>query len=254
MKNSLVSFTFCLSVLWITPAYSQIADTLTQQARKWYQTKAFKTAAVPSLLISYGFLTVGNNGFPYNSYEAYQDIQQHFPGFNTKVDNITTLVPAFAVYGLNAVGVKGKHRFADRTLLLGFSGAIANVASLGLKRNVERLRPDESNNFSFPSGHTTNAFVCAEFMHQEYKDESVWYSVAGYTVASATGVMRMLNNRHWLSDVLVGAGIGMLSTKVTYLVYPLVEQKISRSKHQQLGLMPVYNGGGVSLVLVVVCK
>ena len=258
MKNSIVSFTLYFSVLFINPAYCQQADSLVQPAQKpskqWYQTNAFKTAAVPSLLIGYGLITVGNKGFLYNSYDAYQDIQQRFPGFSTNLDDITTLTPAFAVYGLNAVGVKGKHAFVERTLLLAFSGAIANVTSVSLKGSVQRLRPDGSNNFSFPSGHTTNAFVAAEFMHQEYKDKSTWYSVAGYTVASATGVMRMLNNRHWLSDVLVGAGIGMLSTKVTYLVYPLVKQKIGRGKNQHLGVMPLYNGSGVSLLVVFVCK
>jgi membrane-associated phospholipid phosphatase len=56
--------------------------------------------------------------------------------------------------------------------------------------------------------------MCAEFMHQEYKDQSVWYSIAGYTAATATGVLRMYNVRHWFSDVVAGAGIGILGTKL----------------------------------------
>jgi membrane-associated phospholipid phosphatase len=138
--------------------------------------------------------------------------------------------------------------------LLAFSGTVAYISTISLKRSVQRLRPDGSNNFSFPSGHTAIAFVTAEFMHQEYKHKSVWYSVAGYTVASATGVMRMLNNRHWLSDVMVGAGIGMVSTKVTYLVYPWLKEKMSRAIKQELSLMPVYNGSGISLVGVFMYK
>ena len=39
---------------------------------------------------------------------------------------------------------------------------------------------------------------------------SPWYAVGGYAVATFTGVMRVLNNRHWISDVLSGAGIGIL--------------------------------------------
>jgi membrane-associated phospholipid phosphatase len=258
MKNNIFSFTLILSVFFINPAYCQVADSLTVQTqqsfRQWYQTKAFNTAAVPSLLIGYGLLTVGNKGFPYSSYEAYKDIQQHFPGFYTNLDDFTPLAPAAAVYGLNAVGIKGRHTFADRTLLLAFSGTVAYISTISLKRSVQRLRPDGSNNFSFPSGHTAIAFVTAEFMHQEYKHKSVWYSVAGYTVASATGVMRMLNNRHWLSDVMVGAGIGMVSTKVTYLVYPWLKEKMSRAIKQELSLMPVYNGSGISLVVVFMYK
>jgi hypothetical protein len=52
----------------------------------------------------------------------------------------------------------------------------------------------------------------------------------------------MLNNEHWMSDVLVGAGIGILTTKVTYLLYPLVKNCIgSRSRRKgdnNLSLLP----------------
>ena len=40
--------------------------------------------------------------------------------------------------------------------------------------------------------------------------------MAGYSVATATGIMRVLNNRHWVSDVLSGAGIGIMSTELAY--------------------------------------
>ena len=47
---------------------------------------------------------------------------------------------------------------------------------------------------------------------------SPWFSVAGYGVAAATGVMRVLNNRHWVSDVMSGAGIGIMSTELGYAI------------------------------------
>ena len=51
---------------------------------------------------------------------------------------------------------------------------------------------------------------------------SPWYSVAGYGVATATGVMRVLNNRHWVSDVLSGAGIGIMSGELAYAMSDLL--------------------------------
>jgi len=97
-----------------------------------------------------------------------------------------------------------------------------------LKRNTGILRPDGSDYRSFPSSHTAIAFVSATFLHEEYKDRSVWYGVAGYSIATVSGVLRMMNNKHWMSDVLVGAGIGILTTKAVYLLYPVVKESLVR--------------------------
>jgi membrane-associated phospholipid phosphatase len=55
---------------------------------------------------------------------------------------------------------------------------------------------------------------------QEYKDVSIWYGISGYVVATGTGFFRMYNDRHWLTDVAAGAGIGILCTKTAYWLYP----------------------------------
>ena len=87
----------------------------------------------------------------------------------------------------------------------------------GIKYTAKEMRPDGSTANSWPSGHTATAFVGATILHKEYgMTRSPWYSVAGYGVATATGVMRVLNNRHWISDVLSGAGIGIMSTELAY--------------------------------------
>ena len=64
--------------------------------------------------------------------------------------------------------------------------------------------------------HFCLAHVGAEMMNQEFGWRSPWYSVAGYSMATATGLLRVMNNRHWLSDVVTGAGIGILTTKFSY--------------------------------------
>ena len=107
--------------------------------------------------------------------------------------------------------------------------------------NIER--PDGSSNNSFPSGHTATAFMGAEFLYQEYKDVSIWYGISGYIVAAGTGYFRMYNNRHWLSDVAAGAGIGILSTKIAYWIHPLIKRSIFKDKESTNGIvMPFYNG------------
>ena len=86
------------------------------------------------------------------------------------------------------------------------------------KFGIGRLRPDGSRHNSFPSGHTAMAFSSATILHREYGHLSPWVSVAGYSVATVTGISRMLNNRHWLTDVLVGASVGILGTELGYLI------------------------------------
>lgn len=102
------------------------------------------------------------------------------------------------------------------------------------------MRPNGSGFNSFPSGHTANVFASAEFLNQEYKDIHPWIGYAGYTVATATGILRMYNNKHWLSDVVAGAGFGILSTKVSYLIYPKLKQLILGKGHLNYNLVPSY--------------
>ena len=112
------------------------------------------------------------------------------------------------------VGIKGKHNFKERTIILGTSYLIMSASVLSLKSITKVERPDGSAFNSFPSGHTATAFASAELLWQEYKDISIWYGITGYLVAASTGAFRIYNDKHWLTDVVAGAGIGILSTKV----------------------------------------
>jgi membrane-associated phospholipid phosphatase len=252
MINKVLSLLFSISILINTKGFCQSEDTLTPKIqKKWHQTTFVKTAAVPALLISYGISTIGNRGF-YSSKEVRSDIQRQYPGFHTKLDNITQTVPLYAVYGLNLVGVKGKHNFVNRTLIYAISNTLMSTTVVAIKQATNVQRPDESNHSSFPSLHTARAFCAATFMHEEFKHRSPWYSVAGYSVATATGVMRMLNDEHWKSDVFVGAGIGILSAKITYLVYPWIQEQISkgRNKNTHTAFAPMYDGRSVGFAFV----
>ncbi len=93
----------------------------------------------------------------------------------------------------------------------------------GIKYTASEERPDGSTSNSFPSGHTATAFMAATILHKEYGlTRSLWYSVGGYTVATGIAAFRVMNNRHWVSDVLTGAGIGILSTELGYALSDLI--------------------------------
>lgn len=143
--------------------------------------------------------------------------------FHTEIDNYTQFAGIGLTVGLKLAGVEGRSswpRLAASSLAsYGVMAAFVN----GIKYTASEMRPDGSTRNSWPSGHTATAFVGATILHKEYGlTRSPWYSIAGYTVATATGVMRVLNNRHWVSDVLSGAGIGILSTELAYGICDLL--------------------------------
>jgi len=219
---------------------AQLADSSDISVKK-PQRIVVNTLLAPTILIGTGIATKGDRGW-YSSQDAYKCIQENYPDFQSNLDDYLIFLPAAGVYGLNLAGVKGKSNFLDRSLIYLVSVSLASVTTGIIKRSTDLMRPDGSDYLSFPSSHTAISFASATFLHEEYKDKSIWYGVAGYTIATASGVFRMLNNKHWMSDVLVGAGIGILTTKVTYLLYPLVKNRIgSRSRQKgdnNLSLLP----------------
>ena len=240
VNNRYLIFFVILSQLTHVITSAQISDS-SEIAPVWHQRTVVSVLLAPSILIGVGIATMNDNGF-YSSYDAYECIQKNYPNFHTNIDDYLMFVPAAGVYGLNLAGVKGKNNFADRSLIYFISFTIATLTSSTIKRATWVLRPDGSDYLSLPSNHTTIAFVSATFLHEEYKDQSIWYSIAGYSIATATGVLRMLNNKHWMSDVFVGAGLGILTTKAVYLVYPAVKNKFGSKNNKrsmnQLSLVP----------------
>ena len=143
--------------------------------------------------------------------------------FKTGIDDYTQYFGPAMTLGLKIGGVEGRSdwgRFlASAAMSYGIMAAIVN----GIKYTAKEMRPDGSQANSWPSGHTATSFVGASILHKEYGlTRSPWYSIAGYGVATATGVMRVLNNRHWVSDVLSGAGIGIMSTEVAYALSDVI--------------------------------
>ena len=143
--------------------------------------------------------------------------------FHNELDNYTQFAPAVLALGLNVAGVEGRSKLGRFAASAAMSYALMAGIVNPIKYGAKEMRPDGSTANSFPSGHTATAFVSATILHKEYGlTVSPWYSVAGYGIATATGVMRVLNNRHWVSDVLSGAGIGIFATEVAYGLSDLI--------------------------------
>lgn len=212
-----------------------------------------KAVAIPSLLIATGVWATTDNDI-INKYEIAEERNEFAPKFHTHIDDYLQYAPIAAVYGLNALGIKGEHDFANRTALLIKSELFMMAMVIPLKEITNVPRPDTGAPNSFPSGHTAQAFAAATFLHKEYGKDHPMYSVLAYTTATGIGVLRVMNNRHWASDVLVGAGIGILATNLAYLTHQNKwGSNKNKNKKTELMVMPVYNrgsiGAGMSLLL-----
>ena len=208
---------------------------------------AFRRAAIaPALLIAAGVATLDDDND--DNYEVQEERNRHIPNFRQHADDYLQHLPIVAVYGLNCLGVKGQNDFANRTAILIKTEVMVGVLTYSLKRLTAVPRPDTKERTSFPSGHTAQAFAAATFMAKEYGHKSIWYSIGAYTVATGVGAMRVMNNRHWVSDVLVGAGIGILSTNLVYLTHQYRWGK--KNKSGQTTVIPSYDGqtGMVSII------
>ena len=168
---------------------------------------------------------------------------QLLTNFKTDIDNYTQFFGPAMVVGLKLGGYEGRSDWTRLLTSAGVSYIIMAGFVNGLKYTVKEMRPDGSTANSWPSGHTATAFVGASLLHKEYGlTRSPLWSVTGYSVATATGVMRMLNNRHWISDVMSGAGIGIMSTELGYALCDVMfkEKGLLRSDLVQDGDNPSF--------------
>lgn len=145
---------------------------------------------------------------------------------------------------------KEKHSFVDQVFLLGIAEGINGGTLQLLKRTIDLRRPNGAD-LSFPSGHTANAFLGAHLAFKEFKDSSPVLAYSGYAAALFVAGSRVYKNKHWVADVVAGAGIGILSVELSYLIYFPIRNAIVRNMNlkasQNLVLAPMINekGGGV---------
>lgn len=153
----------------------------------------------------------------------FRDLRNSYAvGFRHDYDDYLQYAPLAFAWGLKACGVRSRSSWGRMIVSNAFSAALMAAMVNSLKYSVRAERPDGSTRNSFPSGHAATAFMAASILHKEFGHRSPWFSVGGYVVAAATGITRQLNNRHWMSDIMVGAGIGILSVELGYLFADLI--------------------------------
>jgi hypothetical protein len=243
---------FCqYSELSTTPARDSLPPRIDWNTPAIKRTFPYKSFIVPAAMVAYGVFSLQNNGLSAVNDKVKEEVyMERSSKKTTPIDNILPFIPVAAVYGLNAMGIEGKNNFRDRTMILGLSGLIMGGTVFVVKSFSGETRPDGSDQYSFPSGHTAAAFATAEFMRQEYKDVSPWYGVGAYAMAAATGYLRMYNNKHWAGDVVAGAGIGIMSTRLAYWIYPVIKRSLFKDKPMNTVVMPTYQNGSFGFGLV----
>lgn len=191
-------------------------DSTKQEKRNFTDTPLYQKTFVGVPLVVAGLIMKGEDTHFRSLRNDY--MQQ----FHRPFDNYTQYIPGAVMLGMKMAGVESRSSWGRMLTSDVFSTAIMTSVVYTMKHSTQVMRPDGSDNHSFPSGHTATAFMTATMLTKEYGHISPWIGIGAYTFATGTGLMRIANNRHWLSDVLTGAGIGILSTELGYYLADLV--------------------------------
>ncbi len=226
--------------LEVSPVLSeQIADdTLSLLLRKdqnrFFDHRAVRIGLAPTIFFTASALTWGERE------SIRRKRNRYIPGFRNVFDDYMQYAPAAAVYSMKLAKVRGRNSLSRTLFSHGASLVIMGAIVNSIKYTAKVERPDGSTRNSFPSGHTAMAFTNATLMHKEYGLVNPLYSIAGYSGATFTALGRSLNNRHWMPDILAGAGIGILSTQLGYFFI----DKLYGNEGDHIGLLSRVKGNG----------
>ncbi|WP_051718631.1 phosphatase PAP2 family protein [Hymenobacter sp. IS2118] len=225
-----------------TRKYENPAGVSSPEKAQWYKSKLFRATVIPAALITYGAVTAqGNAGINRQSREF---VRKQFRPVNSMIDNTVIFLPYLELGAVALAGVESRDDRLNTLLVIAKGEAIMLASVYAVKYLSREQRPDGSNNQSFPSGHTAQAFLAASIVHTEFRNKSQWYGVGAYTIASSVAALRMINDKHWQSDVVAGAGFGILSAHLAYLSHR--NRWGRKSIGRGIGLAPAYFGSGAS--------
>ena len=189
-----------------------------------------KAVILPATLMLYGCLKPVIPGIQKVDDQIWDNVMKNHPEFKTSADEYLMWAPTASLYIMDAFKVKTKNKFYEHLIIDAGSIVVAGGVGYVMRKISGNIEEYNTHDSQFPSGHTTNAFRGAEIVFQELKDSHPVLSYSGYVFASAVGVLRIYNKTHLLSEVLAGAGLGILSTKLTYLVFDKVKYKKKKGK------------------------
>jgi hypothetical protein len=236
-----LSFLIVFTLLF-TQIYGQKNDTVTSNKKLSY-----KHFIIPTALIASGSLLLGSR--------LNTDLQERSrvivgENFHSAADDVFPLIPIVQIYTGKYLGFHPKNTVLHQSIDI----VVANSITLGIitatKYLVQEERPDQSDNLSFPSGHTAIAFTNAALLFHEYRESNFWYASSGFLFATATGIFRVANNRHYASDVLTGAGIGLASGILVSYYNPFQSIRFGKNGETTAFIYPqIGNQIGIGLVV-----
>ena len=188
------------------------------------------------------------SGLTYNPFAKQIQTKIVGQGHVTPLDDYIQYGPAAMYVGLNIAEFKNKEEAFDQAGVFIVGTGIYVAATQGLKALITEARPDGTEN-TYPSGHTATAFFGATILAHEYRDSHPEFVIAGYTLATATGALRIANNKHWVTDVLMGSAIGIASAELAYILYPKVRHQWQKLNRFTLTpqVAPAYYGASMSI-------
>lgn len=228
----MLKFTLSLLILVQSTVYAQI-DTL-QKGGKTRQ-EFFKSLIFPTSLGVIGGIVKETNLREY----IQEKVQSSRFRTNTTIDDYIQYVPIVELHVADLYNRKDFNKMFQTSKNLVIAELFTALIVQSIKHSVNIQRPD-GHDYSFFSGHTSQSFTSATALYLEYENTNKFLALSGYGFATTTGILRVTNNRHWLSDVLVGAGIGMFSARVIWYINPFPNWKPFKS--HKVAIYPQVDG------------
>jgi hypothetical protein len=206
-----------LLMLMCLPSYCLAkGQQISSQPDSTHQPSLLKKSILPASFITLS-VVMNNSHFEKQLTENIRNKVGH--DYHFPIDDYTQYVPIVQMYLADVLGVPAKNHWFDQSKYLFLSNLLSATVTHSIKRLVDKERP-YGGPHSYPSGHTTLAFTNAAVLHHEFRDTAPLLAWSGYLLATTTGVFRIINHKHWMSDVLAGAGIGILATELVYYFEP----------------------------------
>ena len=234
-----------------------------------------KTVTPKDFILPVGLAAAGTTGLfqPVKNWKyELQDAVHNLGGQNQSTwEDYVQYIPAAAAISLGWTGMEAKHGTIDRLMLSGTSWLMtASLTWALLKRNVISIRPgihytyvatghadainpkDNPKYFnSFPSGHSATAFMGAELIRLEYGEEYPWVAAGAYAMAAGVGLMRIYHDYHWATDIVAGAGMGILGARIGWWLLPYEQILFHKLFHNEVTILPTTDGQTAALSLTV---
>ncbi len=224
-KNLLLILTFLITFF----GKAQQADTIS------IRNKSLKFT-VKQLYIPTGLMLAGTGILIAEKRDAvYTGVKKY--GFGSYAEDYIQFTPLLANSAFDLAGMKGRTDRINKLAIGIKTGLILSATNFVLKYSTHKIRPDGSNYHGFPSAHTATAFAGATTLTTEYGENYPWVPYAAYGVAYGVGVLRVVHDKHYWSDVVFGAGLGILSSKLAYWTHQYHWNKSETKKDAFAGVI-----------------